>query len=883
MEALADDPRLVVPIRTPDQRLRVFVSSTLGELADERAAVRRAVEALRLTPVMFEMGARPHPPRALYRAYLQQSQVFVGLYWQRYGWVAPDEAVSGLEDEYLLSDGMPRLVYVKRPASDREPRLGELLTRIQTDDQLSYRAFADTEELEQLVKDDLVVLLSERFAATGNAPGGGSWHPTRVPLPSTPTFGRDADMAAVMAALESGTRLLTLVGPGGVGKSRLALEVCRRVQSRYADGVVFVPLESVTEPDYVMRVFARSVGAALEGNQPALDAAMRRLNGRACLLLVDNFEQVVEAAPELGRLIDACPGVQALVTSRRPLRLRGEREHPVAPLDVPPEISTLVPGQRFSPEQAEAFPSVELFVGRAQAVRPDFHLDGRNGSDVATLVRCLDGLPLALEIAAARTRVLSPGALVQRLLKDQGVLGTAAVDVPLRQRTLRTTLEWSHSLLTPSQQRLFARMSVFPDGATLDAIDAVCGDAETDVVEGVSALLENNLVRQASEAVDGQPRIAMLTTVHGFAQEQLDASDEADVLRARMVDWFVGQAQLADTTLDRAAHLAWPELLPDLRNLRAVAWLLVADGDCARLTGYIWHLYAFLWQSGLTSGALEWIERLNDLECSHADDQHRARAAGLIAMVRHQTGDFDGAMEALSLVNVEAVEASDPAAAAVLELCRAVTLPYWDRIDEALVAAENSVRAARASGFAFAEGYALAIQGLVSLLGGDIDRGLELSRAALDLGSELELVTLIAQQHGILALHAAGQGDVAQARSGLRVARDVLGGDRGINELTALLGHAAVLAMVEGRPDDAVRALSCSDVTLRRLGLGKWPLFERMRAGMDEAVAAQVGDRYSALVAEGAAAEPWALFDQVVQVPMSSVQAADLRQPVSTY
>src|SRR5262245_53274543 len=208
-------------IRTPDQRVRVFVSSTLGELAAERQAVRDAVSSLRLVPVMFELGARPYPPRPVYRAYLAQSQVFVGIYWQSYGWVAPGEQLSGLEDEYQLSAGLPRLLYVKSPAPDREPRLIEMLARIQDEGGVTYQHFSDPTELQQLVEDDLAVLLSERFEMTrphddaaGEAALAGA-----LPVPATPLLGREQEAAAVdELVVREGVRLVTLTGPGGVGK-----------------------------------------------------------------------------------------------------------------------------------------------------------------------------------------------------------------------------------------------------------------------------------------------------------------------------------------------------------------------------------------------------------------------------------------------------------------------------------------------------------------------------------------------------------------------------------------------------------------------------------------------------------------------------------------
>jgi hypothetical protein len=236
----------IVAIRTPDQRVRVFVSSSLQELADERRAAREAIEGLHLTPVMFEQGARPHPPRALYRAYLEQSDVFIGLYWQRYGWVAPGEKVSGLEDEYGLSGDRPKLIYIKMPAPTREPELATLLDRIRRDDRASYRPFNDADELRSLVADDLAVLLTERFASAASGAD------QVLPRPATRLIGRDEDVDRVAGLLAGPeTRLVTITGAGGIGKSRLALEVAERVKDQYADGVAYIELAAVPEQDTI--------------------------------------------------------------------------------------------------------------------------------------------------------------------------------------------------------------------------------------------------------------------------------------------------------------------------------------------------------------------------------------------------------------------------------------------------------------------------------------------------------------------------------------------------------------------------------------------------------------------------------------------------------
>ena len=255
-------------IQTPDQRLRVFVSSTLGELAEERRAVSRAISALRLTPVLFELGARPHPPQELYRAYLAQSDVFIGLYWQRYGQLVPGARMSGLEDEFGLSAGLPRLLYVKAPAPDREPRLADLLARIRQ--QASYRIFRTPAELGRLVRDDLAVLLSERFTARSRAAAPSSRGPRPLPVSTTTLVGREQAIGEVADMLTlPGGRLVTLTGPGGIGKTRLAVAVGERLRDRYAAGVVFVPLAEVTDPRLVLSGISRALGADLRADGPA--------------------------------------------------------------------------------------------------------------------------------------------------------------------------------------------------------------------------------------------------------------------------------------------------------------------------------------------------------------------------------------------------------------------------------------------------------------------------------------------------------------------------------------------------------------------------------------------------------------------------------------
>lgn len=257
-------------------------------------------------------------------------------------------------------------------------------------------------------------------------------------------------------------RLLTVTGPGGIGKSRLALEVARTVADHYVGGVVFVPLENVTDSHRVLQAIAAAIKAPDDGTQPILDVLTDELSIRNMLLLIDNMEQVAAVGPELAELLGRCPTVSALITSRHVLRLRGEREYHLGPLPVPCGADD---------ETVRAVRSVRLFVERAVAANPDFRLTRTNRAAVAELTRVLDGLPLAIELAAARTRLLSPANLLERLTGRLDVLADGPGDLPWRQRTLRATLDWSYQLLNPAEQALFARMGMFAGGATLEAIE----------------------------------------------------------------------------------------------------------------------------------------------------------------------------------------------------------------------------------------------------------------------------------------------------------------------------------------------------------------------------------------------------------------------------
>jgi predicted ATPase len=631
-----------VAIRTPDQRLRVFVSSTLEELAEERRAVSRAISALRLVPVMFELGARPHPPQELYQAYLSQSDVFIGLYWQRYGWVGPGMKVSGLEEEFNLSREMPRLLYIKTPAPGRDSGLAELLKRIRNEATTSYRTFGTTTELGRLVRDDLAVLLSERFAAgrpaAGAPPAAAARGPRPLPVSVTSLVGRERDIDEVASLVQRpGVRLVTLTGPGGVGKTRLAVAVGERLSGRFDAGTVFVPLAAVTQPELVLDGIGRAVGADLTSTRSPLQALAETFGDGTWLLILDNLEQVVQAAGDLGELLVRCPGVAILVTSRTVLGLAAEQEYPVPPLPPPADTGTV------PLEELESSPAVALFADRARAVRPGFALTEENARAVAEICRRLEGLPLAIELAAARIRLLDPAALLTRLAASLDALGTGAIDLPERQRTLRATVQWSVSLLEDTERSLLEVTAVFEDGWTIEAAAAVAGLDEDQALELSEALARHSLIYLDSTGAG--PRSRMLGTIRAFVAEQLaDRPDAAEVHR-RHAGYFRALSGQADRPLRGADQNQWLERLEaEVGNLAAaVRWHLAHDPSPLP------HMFRVLWPFWSLRDHLPearaWIDELVPAADS-LDPEPRAELLWTVAVTANRAGDGAAALTA---------------------------------------------------------------------------------------------------------------------------------------------------------------------------------------------------------------------------------------------
>jgi non-specific serine/threonine protein kinase len=638
-----------------------------------------------------------------------------------------------------------------------------------------------------------------------------------------------------------------------VGKTRLSLEIAERAQERFPDGVTFVPLADISDPAHIVSKIAQVLDVREGGSQPLLETLIGYLQDKRQLLVLDNFEQLATGAPVVGELLTACPGLSVLVSSRVLLQLRGEYEVAVPPLDTPGE-------RLLELEQLGRNPAVRLFVERARAASAAFALGPANASAVAEICRKLDGLPLAIELAAARIRLLTPQAMLGRLDNRLGLLTGGARDLPLRQQTLRGSIELSHGLLAPEDQRLFARLAVFVGGFTLESADAVCGG---DVLDGIATLVNNSLLRTEA-ALDGQPRFRMLETIREYALERLaDLGEQADLQRAH-AGYFFGK--IAN---EMGGKLFSPEALPWLNWLEsehanigvALGWGLANSAEPApAIIGLLsWYWY----RRGYLSEGRAWTERAlaspltagwtpgrvfalhaNALLATWQGDLHAALSSGescvevareigqpqlisrsvlALGVVRLNMGDYAGArplvQEALNLFqaarsiffttsslvhlgNLELGLGNAAAARAYLDRAYAGSRDYGERWSNAFVL--NNL-------------------GEVARVQGDYDaakRYYEESEALLRaMGDQDDLARLI-HNLGYVAKH---DGDLDAAKARFRESLDLfrlLANRRGIAE--CLMAFAGV-AIREGRAIVAARLFGAADKMLTESGSSWWP------------------------------------------------------------
>jgi predicted ATPase/class 3 adenylate cyclase len=460
-------------------------------------------------------------------------------------------------------------------------------------------------------------------------------------LPAQPTalIGREPELAALrdmLVAPES--RQVTLVGPGGVGKTRIALQAAVESLEAFPDGVWWVPLAAVSDPGLVAQAIAAPLGVREVAGESLLETLGEHLRTRRLLLLLDNLEQVVDAGPLLADLLTTAPQLQILATSRAPLGILAEREFSVAPLPLPAR-------GRASAEATLASPAVRLFVERAQAVKPEFALDVDNADDVAAICRRLDGLPLAIELAAARIRILPPRQLLARLDCRLKLLTGGSRDLPPRQQTLRAAIAWSYDLLDEAEQSLFACLAIFAGGCTLEAAERIgegTGTTALDVLDGLDSLVQKSLLRQ-EDGADGEVRFSMLETIREYGRERLDASGDAETVAHAHAGFYVSLAEEAEPQLTGPQQGEWLDRLEtEHDNLRAALDWLAHPGEeetQLRLAAALWR---FWWMRGYLSEGRRWLNRI----LTAADGlpaAARAKALSGAGILAEAQGDYEHA------------------------------------------------------------------------------------------------------------------------------------------------------------------------------------------------------------------------------------------------
>jgi predicted ATPase/class 3 adenylate cyclase len=584
-----------------------------------------------------------------------------------------------------------------------------------------------------------------------------------LPLQPTPLIGREKEVAEVCDLLGAeATRLLTLTGPGGIGKTRLALQAAADLLDEFPDGTYFVQLATLTEAELFISAVAETLGVREIGEQPLDESLKDYLHERRLLLLLDNFEQVLGAAPTVTELLTAAPGLKVLATSRAPLGLYGEHELPVPPLTLP-DLKLQPPLERLTQYEA-----VGLFVERARAVKPDFKVTNESAPAVAEICVRLDGLPLAIELAAARIKMLPPKAMLQRLSSRLKLLTGGARDLPERQRTLRATIEWSFALLNEGEQVLFGRLAVFSGGRTLEAIEAICdaeGDLPMEAFDGVSSLLDKSLLRQ-EEGPNGEPRFVMLETVHEFAREKLKESAEAEEINRAHAQYFLTLAEEANPELKGANQLEWLERLEaEHDNMRAaLTWALKRkEVEVAlRLGGALWWFWSM---RGYHSEGRRWLEEALAMD-GRVSPEVRAMALAGVGELAFDQGDLDRAKEACQ-EGLELLEHEEGREAREAKLNLLVWLGFvaWVReeYERAKQLFEEGLALSRERSDTWWLATFLLYVAIVPHYLGDYERATELTEESMDLFREQGDKLSLAYCLNNLAMMVYSQGDLGRA------------------------------------------------------------------------------------------------------------------------
>jgi predicted ATPase/serine/threonine protein kinase/DNA-binding CsgD family transcriptional regulator len=620
----------------------------------------------------------------------------------------------------------------------------------------------------------------------------GSGQATKHNLPAQPTslIGREQEVAAACSFLRlSGVRLLTLTGPGGVGKTRLGLQVATDLLDDFVDGVYFVQLAPISDPDLVVSTIAQVFGLKEVGDQALPDLLKASLRDKHLLLLLDNFEQIMEGASRLSDLLAVCPHLKLLVTSRAVLHIRGEHEFPVPPLALPdltrlPEFGAL-----------SQYAAVVLFLQRARAVKPDFQMTPTNASNIAEICVRLDGLPLAIELAAARIKLLSPQALLARLEHRLAVLTGGAQDVPARQQTLRNTVVWSYDLLNTEEQQFFRRLSVFVSGCTLQALEAVCaalGDGTVSVLDGATSLIDKSLLQTTEQ--EGEPRLRLLETIREYGLECLTASGEMEAAQQAHAMYYLALAEEAEPKLAGPQQVLWLERLErELGDLRsALYWLREQEETEAalRLSGALWR---FWWRRGHLSEGRHFLEQAL-FASEKVVPSVRAKALNGAGVITGLQGDF-GQAEALCRESLALLrELRDTAGIAIALWMLGYMAMARSNYAVARTLAEEALALSREIGDTWGIASSLDILASVVIIQGEYVRARSLAEESLAFYRERGDTWGIARSLWLLALGIFSQGDLVRARTlfeeSLALYRET-GDKRGIAYALIMLGYVA--------------------------------------------------------------------------------------------
>jgi predicted ATPase/DNA-binding XRE family transcriptional regulator len=661
-----------------------------------------------------------------------------------------------------------------------------------------------------------------RSTAMPNGQAPWSEHETpasNLPIGLTPLIGREDTVDDLCERiLRDEVRLLTLTGAPGIGKTRLAVEVASQLAEHFPDGTFFVGLSTVLDPDLVPAAIAQAVGVREGGSQTVVAALVEYMRERRMLLLLDNFEQVVGAATTVGTLLGACPQVKAMVTSREALNIRGERQFPVPPLHLPN------PASLPTLDALAEYPAIQLFVERAASVDPAFALTEDNARAVATLCARLDGLPLAIELVAARIRLLSPAQLLARLDHRLALVTGGQRDLPERQQTLRNAIDWSYDLLTPDEQALFARLGVFVGGWTPAAAEAVCnprGDLGIDLLEGIESLLNKSLV-QLSNRPDGdarpEARFTMLETIREYALEQLEKRGEADDMSQMHAEYYLALAGAAEPHLMGAEAEEWLERLEsDHNNFRAALRWALDEGEheialgIAGALGRFWSLYGYL------SEGRRWLDEVMSRR-SAAATADRARVFQWAAALARKQDSYEEARDLYGSSLILYRELEDMAGTAeVLEHLAMLNVLQGD-YDAGLRLSAEAMEMGRKLGDNYRLTRALYMHSAAAIYSGDLERGESDAREGLALAREMDNSELISACINAVALSLHWQGKHEEAA---RLYDEALQRARMVNDLlniAQILSNQAELALHMERCGEATDLYRQSLLTFIELG-----------------------------------------------------------------